>query len=179
MVDNRFADGLFSAAAKIVAQDGVRAGLYASFAFVLSKQIPYAMAKFTVQSKAAEYVERTVSTDFTPTGKDPNRTTVVSLVSGAFAGVAAAVVSHPADTLLNMMHRSSLTAAGSRPALVRLMRLAKEAGVKQVCLTGFGSRCAFASAITAGQFGIFDMTMRAVGADKFRFRDPSEGSPCV
>jgi len=47
-------------------------------------------------------------------------------------------------------------------------------GFAKLCLTGLGARCVMIGTLTAGQFGIFDSVMAAVGATKFHFHDPDE-----
>jgi solute carrier family 25 phosphate transporter 3 len=96
----------------------------------------------------------------------------VSLGSGVIAGVTAAIISHPADTLLSKINKAG--AGGEGSIGVRLMRLAKETGFKNLCLTGLGARCVMIGTLTAGQFGIFDTVMGALGASKFHFHDPSK-----
>lgn len=167
--DPKFANGLISAVPKIISQDGVLKGFYSGFGPILFKQIPYTMAKFAVQGKAAEIIEKATNTDV-KTATDSWKT-CISLMSGTIAGVAAAIISHPADTLLSKINKSP-TAGGTGSIMSRLVNLAKETGLKKLCLTGLGARCVMIGTLTAGQFGIFDITMKAVGAEKFHFHDP-------
>ena len=95
-----FADGLMSGAARLMKEEGVVKGFYSGFGPILLKQVPYTMAKFAVQGAAAEEIATKV------VGKELAKLTGatklgVSLLSGVIAGVAAAVISHPADTLLS------------------------------------------------------------------------------
>jgi len=50
----------------------------------------------------------------------------ISLLSGVIAGVAAAIISHPADTLLSKINKSG--AGGSGSTTSRLINIAKEMG---------------------------------------------------
>lgn len=167
--DPKFADGLISAVPKIIQHDGIMSGFYSGFGPILFKQIPYTMAKFAVQGKAAEMIEKGTNTDI-KTASDAWKMSI-SLMSGTIAGVAAAIISHPADTLLSMINKSP-TAGGTGSIPSRLVNLAKEAGLAKLCLTGLGARCVMIGTLTAGQFGIFDITMKATGASKFHFQDP-------
>merc|ERR1712224_275010 len=99
--------------------------------------------------------------------------TSVSLATGTIAGVCAAVISHPADTLLSKVNKAGAGGEGSIPT--RLVRIAKETGFKNLCLQGLGARCVMIGTLTAGQFGIFDTVMNILGASKFHFHDPSKG----
>merc|ERR1712003_47878 len=94
----------------------------------------------------------------------------ISLVSGVIAGVAAAVISHPADTLLSKVNKKG--AGGDGPLMQRLGNIAREIGFVKLCTTGLAPRCVMIGTLTAGQFGIFDTVMGALGASKFHFIDP-------
>lgn len=75
----------------------------------------------------------------------------VSLGSGVIAGVAAAIISHPADTLLSKINKAG--AGGSGSTATRLVNIAKETGFVKLCTTGLGARCVMIGTLTAGQFG--------------------------
>jgi len=170
--DPKFASGLVEAFPKIIKQDGVLKGFYSGFGPILFKQIPYTMAKFAVQGASAEAICSAANID----EKTASSTTkmAVSLSSGVVAGVAAAIISHPADTLLSLVNKEG--AGGEGPIMTRLMRIAKEVGFKKLCLTGLGARCVMIGTLTAGQFGIFDSVMGAIGAEKFHFTNPNDKS---
>lgn len=80
------------------------------------------------------------------------------------AGVAAAVISHPADTLLSKVNKAG--AGGTGTITQRLVTIAKQTGVVGLCLTGLGPRCVMIGTLTSLQFGIFDTVMGALGAIK-------------
>lgn len=168
--DPQYASGLISAFPKILKNEGMVKGFYSGFGPILFKQIPYTMAKFAVQGFAAEKIYAAVGSDPTTAGKGQKM--AISLSSGVIAGVASAIISHPADTLLSLVNKEGAGGEGSIP--VRLMRLAKEMGFVKLCLTGLGARCVMIGSLTAGQFGIFDSIMAATGAKKFHFEDPND-----
>jgi solute carrier family 25 phosphate transporter 3 len=90
-----------------------------------------------VQGKAAELM-------YNSTGKGPEQHTsgtnlTISLGSGVIAGIVAAIVSHPADTLLSKINKAG--AGGSGSTTSRLVNIAKEMGFAKLCLTGLGPRC--------------------------------------
>jgi solute carrier family 25 phosphate transporter 3 len=155
------------AAGQIMAQDGLIGGFYAGFVPILFKQIPYTISKFVVQDAAQEMLF-----GFLPDKKDLGRGSkmAVSLTSGVIAGVAAAIISHPADTLLSKINKAG--AGGEGSMFVRLGRIAGELGVVKLCLTGLPARCVMIGSITAGQFGIFDSLLPAMGVEKFHFHEP-------
>jgi len=167
----KFASGLFDAFPKIIKQDGVVKGFYSGFGPILFKQVPYTMAKFSVQGWAAEQIYKMSGT--TVEQASNNTKVGIALGSGVVAGIAAAIISHPADTLLSMINKSE-TAGGTGSIASRLVNLAKQVGFKKLCLTGLGARCVMIGTLTAGQFGLFDFVMQLTGAEKFHFHDPNE-----
>merc|ERR1719198_2338521 len=96
----------------------------------------------------------------------------VSLASGTIAGVVAAIISHPADTLLSKVNKKG--AGGEGGVVTRMLNISKEMGVVNLCMTGLGARCVMIGTLTALQFGIFDTVLRALGASKFHFHDPKK-----
>merc|ERR1712159_919199 len=119
------------------------------------------MAKFAVQGAAAERIY-----DMLPDRKNLSTGTkmAVSLTSGVIAGVAAAIISHPADTLLSKINKKG--AGGDGTMFQRLGNIAAEQGFKGLCITGLPARCVMIGSITAGQFGIFDSLLPAMGVEK-------------
>lgn len=87
--------------------------------------------------------------------------------------MAAAIISHPADTLLSLINKSE-TAGGTGSIMSRLANLATEMGFAKLCLTGLGARCVMIGSLTAGQFAIFDSVLKVTGAKKFHFHDPNQ-----
>jgi len=166
--DPEFCDGLADGFMKMLKHEGVT-GFYAGLLPILAKQIPYTMAKFAVQGNAADRI-------YGAMGKRPNELSSVtnvgvSLASGVIAGVAAAIISHPADTLLSKVNKAG--AGGDGPMMSRLMNIAKETGFVKLCTMGLLPRCVMIGSLTAGQFGIFDTVMNTLGASKFHFHNPN------
>jgi solute carrier family 25 phosphate transporter 3 len=165
--DKAFPQSLGGGFAHMFKTEGLT-GFYAGLGPILFKQIPYTMAKFAVQGKAAEMI-------YDSMGKTPSQLTqsmniTVSLGSGVIAGVAAAVISHPADTLLSKVNKAG--AGGTGSTFSRLGNIAREIGFFKLATTGLGPRAIMIGTLTAGQFGIFDTVMGALGASKFHFHDP-------
>merc|ERR1712188_66365 len=96
----------------------------------------------------------------------------VSCTSGFIAGVAAAIISHPADTLLSKINKAG--AGGDGGTISRLWNISVETGFVKLCTTGLAARCVMIGTLTAGQFGIFDTVLNCCGATKFHFHDPSK-----
>lgn len=168
VADPAFPKGVAGGIKHVLANQGV-GGLYAGLGPILFKQVPYTMAKFAVQGKAAEAIYGSIGK--TPETCSKGTNVGISLASGVVAGVAAAVVSHPADTLLSMINKQQ-DKTGSTTA--RLIKLARETGFKKLCTVGLIPRCVMIGTLTAGQFGIFDTVMNALGAEKFHFHNPDD-----
>jgi solute carrier family 25 phosphate transporter 3 len=163
-----FATGLISGASRLMAEEGLLKGFYSGFGPILLKQIPYTMAKFAVQGDAADRIAASM-------GKTVGELTgatklLVSMGSGVIAGVAAAIISHPADTLLSKVNKAG--AGGEGPVFTRLSRIAGEIGFQKLCTVGLGARCVMIGTLTAGQFLLFDVVMDLTGAEKFHFHAP-------
>jgi solute carrier family 25 phosphate transporter 3 len=167
--DPTFPKGIVSGGVKMLQTDGVL-GFYAGLGPILFKQIPYTMAKFAVQGKAAEIMYN--NTGLTPEKATQGQNVSISLASGVIAGICAAIISHPADTLLSKINKKGAGGTGSTAS--RLFNIAKEMGFVKLCLTGLFARCVMIGTLTAGQFGIFDTVMNLLGAKKFHFHDPSK-----
>ena len=161
--DPEFCDGLADGFGKILKAEGV-GGFYAGLAPILAKQVPYTMTKFAVQGDAADRIYAAMGK--TPSDLSSTGNVGVSLASGVIAGVAAAIISHPADTLLSKINKAG--AGGDGPMVTRLMNIAKEVGFVNLCTVGLLPRCVMIGTLTAGQFGIFDTVMNALGASKVR-----------
>lgn len=168
-----FATGLLTAFPKIIKQDGAIKGFYSGFAPILAKQIPYTMAKFAVQGAAAEAIASATNIDLAASTTADSTKLAISLTSGVIAGVAAAIISHPADTLLSLVNKNE-TAGGTGSVMNRVGNIAKEMGFKKLMFTGLPARCVMIGSLTAGQFGIFDSIMAMTGAEKFHFHDPAK-----
>ena len=98
----QFANGLVGGFSRILKEEGI-GSFYSGFTPILFKQIPYNIAKFLVFERASEFYygfagpkEKLSSTS----------TTLLNLLSGLTAGLAAAIVSQPADTLLSKVNKT-------------------------------------------------------------------------
>ena len=164
-----FAEGMVGTATKLMAENGFVNAFYSGFVPILFKQVPYTMAKFAVQGNAADTIYNSLGSD--PKSMSGAGNIGVSLASGVVAGVVAAIISHPADTLLSKINKAG--AGGTGGMMSRLSNIASEVGFVNLCTVGLGPRCIMIGTLTAGQFGVFDIVMGMVGAKKFHFHDPN------
>lgn len=165
--DPTYCTGLIDGFSKMARTEGV-AGFYAGFIPILAKQIPYTCAKFVVQGSVQDSTY--ISMGKTPKEVSAGTSLGISLFSGVVAGVAAAIISHPADTLLSKVNKKGQ--GGDGPMMTRLMNIAREIGFFKLATVGLMPRCVMIGTLTAGQFGIFDTVMNALGASKFHFHNP-------
>jgi solute carrier family 25 (mitochondrial phosphate transporter), member 3 len=167
-----YASSMPAAMTKMAAEEGIVNAFYSGFGPILAKQIPYTMAKFAVQGAAADELYKAMGKTNKECTSSENLS--VSLGSGVIAGVSAAIISHPADTLLSKINKSG--AGGSGSMISRLSNIVAETGMFKLATQGLAARCIMIGTLTAGQFGIFDVVMEALGASKFHFHDPSDAS---
>jgi len=165
-----FASNLPAAAAKLIKEQGFIRGFYSGFGPILFKQVPYTMAKFAVQGRAAEIMASSIGK--TTEQLQGGIKLGVALGSGVIAGVAAAIISHPADTLLSKVNKAG--AGGSGSISSRLVNIARDIGFFKLATVGLGARCVMIGTLTAGQFLLFDIVMDLTGAKKFHFHNPAD-----
>jgi len=165
--DPTWPQGLGPGAVRLLKNEGVL-GFYAGLGPILFKQIPYTMAKFAVQGAVADATYSAMGKK--PSDLSKSKNVQISLASGVVAGVAAAIISHPADSLLSKINKKG--AGGTGSTMQRLGVIIKEVGFFKLATTGLGPRCVMIGTLTAGQFGIFDTVMNALGASKFHFHNP-------
>lgn len=144
--DPTFATGLVDGFSKMAAQEGI-GGFYAGLLPILAKQVPYTCAKFVVQGSVADNIYASLGK--TPAEMSGGSNLGISLLSGVIAGVASAIISHPADTLLSKVNKKG--AGGTGSMLTRLSNIAKEIGFVKLCTVGLVPRCVMIGTLTAGQ----------------------------
>jgi solute carrier family 25 phosphate transporter 3 len=106
------------------------------------------MTKFVVYEKVSEQIYRSVDKSTASGGMQ----TAINLGSGLIAGMAAAVVSQPADTMLSKINKTQgLPGEGT---VSRLVKIAGELGLRG-SFGGIGPRLLMVGGITAGQFAIY------------------------
>lgn len=106
------------------------------------------MAKFVVYEKAAEAIFRVYPKNSLTDGQQ----TVANLSAGLVAGLASAVVSQPADTMLSKINKTK--ALPGEGTTTRLIKIAKELGLRG-SFGGLPARLFMVGTLTAGQFAIY------------------------
>jgi len=106
------------------------------------------MAKFVVYEKVAE----SIFSIYPKAEMSDSLQTATNLGSGLIAGMAAAVVSQPADTMLSKINKTK--GAPGEGTTSRLIKIAKELGLRG-SYAGIGARLFMVGTLTAGQFAIY------------------------
>ncbi len=116
-----------------------------------SRQIPYTMAKFYFFEMVKEAFYKNV---FTEPKESYGKSTHLSITfaSGYIAGVACAIVSHPADTIVSKMSKSTKSAG----------EILSELGFKGIW-GGLGTRIIMIGTLTGLQWWIYDSFKTAMG----------------
>jgi len=156
--DSKYASGFLPAFARMAKEGGARE-MYAGFIPILAKQIPYAVGQFTVNEWMHEEVDKMMSKD-TKANLGPVQNKLITLGCGVVAGAAAAVLSHPADTLLSQINKGK---GGEGGAIKKLVVLAKEVGPTGIW-AGLGARIVMTAGLVSGQFFLYQLVKDAVGA---------------
>ncbi|CAN8097658.1 unnamed protein product [Discula destructiva] len=155
-----YASGLVPGFLRMAREEGFR-GFYSGFVPLLFKQVPYAVGQFSVHEYMNEAIYRTMGPE-RKARLSHLQSTGVELTSGVVAGVAAAVLSHPADTLLSAINKGA--GDKSQSTTGRMFSLAKEFGPKRLMLTGLSPRIVMTCGLVAGQFVIYAQCKALVGA---------------
>lgn len=151
-----FARGMVDGFAGLIREGGVR-GLYSGLGPIMLKQVPYTMATFIVYENALEQAYKLVdrSTLSSPA------ITGINLGAGLIAGIAATLVSQPADTMLSKINQGK-GETGEGP-LRRLWRIAGDMGLRG-SYAGVRARLVMVGGMTALQLAVYGDIKKALGA---------------
>ncbi|KAI1101164.1 mitochondrial phosphate carrier protein [Jackrogersella minutella] len=151
-----FAPNMLSAFGRMARYEGM-AGLYSGFTPIVLKQVPYTMATFVVYEKAIEVahsrINKETASSMTLSG--------VNLGCGLIAGMAAAIVSQPADTVLSKINKEK--GQPGEGTARRIFNIITQLGLRG-SYAGIGPRLVMVGGMTAVQFGIYGHIQRALGA---------------
>ena len=151
-----FANGLFGGFSRILREEGV-GSFYNGFTPILFKQIPYNIAKFVVYEHAAEVYFGLAGAK---ESLSASTTAGINLLAGLTAGLAAAIVSQPADTLLSKVNKTKKAPGQSTDGL--LAQLAKQLGFVG-SFAGLPTRLVMVGTLTSLQFGIYGSLKKTLG----------------
>lgn len=152
------AKGLLQVVQVIREQDGPGV-FYDGLSTLLVRQVLFGMMKFLVFDYFADFVF-----DLQPALAERVETQLlVSLISGAVAGVASSIISQPADSILTRMNQKEGRASFFSTAL----EIWEEQGFGGF-FAGLGSRSVWAACIISGQFFLYDLCKSFLGVKDLR-----------
>lgn len=148
-----FATNSLEVVKRMVNEEGI-GSLFNTIPVFLVKQVPYACVKFTIFDLSTEYLYRT----YPAAQEDLKLSLLISLVGGIMGGVAAAVVSNPADAVISELKKAKSDLSPQEAFQVLLDR----AGVSAL-FKGLPLRMVFYSLTASLQFLVFDGIRFALG----------------
>jgi solute carrier family 25 phosphate transporter 3 len=145
----------FGAAVKAMSADATSGFPYRSLVPLWSRQIPYTMAKFFFFEMIKEQFYTNIFT--APKASYSNGTHLgITFASGYIAGIACAIVSHPADTIVSKMSKSNQTPGGA---------ILKELGFRGIW-GGLPTRILMIGTLTGLQWWIYDSVKTGLGINE-------------
>lgn len=147
-----FPRGLVSGFNQVMKTQGGINGLYAGLVPLWCRQVPYTVVKFVAFEKTVRAFYGKI---LKKNKEDVGKTTqlMVTFMSGYFAGIFCAVVSHPADTMVSKINNTPEKSAG---------QIYSEIGFKGLW-TGLGTRILMVGTLTGLQWWIYDSFKVAAG----------------
>jgi solute carrier family 25 phosphate transporter 3 len=132
-------------------------GFYKGISPLLMRQVPYTMVKFAAFEKTVEFFYRKI---FTKGKKNYSKATqlTVTFLSGYWAGIFCAIVSHPADTMVSKLNKVKST----EPVMTSVKKIYGEIGFNGLW-RGLSTRIIMIGTLTGLQWWIYDSFKTAVG----------------
>lgn len=149
VADASFPNGVLTGLSLLLKSEGIH-GWYKGLPAMLLKQVPYTVGQFVSFELAVKLVKRLVET-FAGMQEGASAIAYISSFAGFLAGITAAVISHPGDTILSKINQEE----GEGSAFTQIIRVARTAGFLGLFL-GLGPRLLQVSCMIGGQFLIYD-----------------------
>lgn len=121
------------------------------------RQVPYTMVKFSCFEKTVQAFYANVFTNPKDT-YSKNFQLAITFVSGYWAGIFCALVSHPADTMVSILNKRS----SSAPVGTQVKEIYRDIGFKGLW-NGLGARIIMVGTLTGLQWWIYDSFKVAMG----------------
>jgi len=144
-----YANNLREGWSRIVAKEGI-AGLYKGIYPLWGRQIPYTMCKFATFEETVAYIYRSLGKPKESYNKFQQ--TGISFLGGYIAGIACAVVSHPADVMVSKLNSERKAGEGAGQAISRIYGRIGFMGL----WNGLPVRIVMIGTLTAFQWLIYD-----------------------
>lgn len=141
---------------QIKATEGMN-GFYKGLSPLWMRQVPYTMVKFAAFEKTVQAFYKYIFTNPKDT-YSKNFQLMITFLSGYWAGIFCAVVSHPADTMVSILNKRSSDA----PVMSQVKEIYGEIGFKGLW-NGLGARIIMVGTLTGLQWWIYDSFKVACG----------------
>eukprot|EP00815_Leptocylindrus_aporus_P000527 CAMPEP_0116067676 /NCGR_PEP_ID=MMETSP0322-20121206/11191_1 /TAXON_ID=163516 /ORGANISM="Leptocylindrus danicus var. apora, Strain B651" /LENGTH=976 /DNA_ID=CAMNT_0003554609 /DNA_START=139 /DNA_END=3066 /DNA_ORIENTATION=- len=148
-----YAEDVFGVLKRMINDEGIET-LFAAVPAFLLKEVPFAMAKFTVFDLTSEKLYEL----FPVAQEDIQLSLYVSLFSGTMGGIVAAFVSNPADSTISEMKK----AKSDLGPLQTAKKLLEKDGISSL-FTGLYLRMFFYSLMVSIQFFLYDFVKYLLG----------------
>jgi len=155
-----YAPNIFGVVSRMVEEEGVLS-LFSAVPVWWAKEIPFNVFKFLVFDTSTEYLYE----QFPVAQEDIRLSLLVSLVGGTLGGIAATIVSNPADVVVSELKKSK-----TDMTTWEAVDILKERAGMSAFAKGMGLRMIFYSLLVSLQFFLYD-TVRiilGVGADDMK-----------
>ena len=140
----------------IKSKEGIN-GFYKGLSPLWMRQVPYTMVKFACFERTVRFVYANFLTKPQHEYSKATKLTV-TFISGYWAGIFCAVVSHPADTLVSKLNQKE----SSGSTVTKVKEIIGEIGFKGLW-RGLGTRILMVGTLTGLQWWIYDSFKTAVG----------------
>lgn len=140
----------------IKANEGMN-GFYKGLSPLWMRQVPYTMVKFSAFENTVKAFYKYIFTNPKDT-YSKNFQLMITFLSGYWAGIFCAIVSHPADTMVSILNKKSSDA----PVLGQVKEIYGEIGFKGLW-NGLGARIIMVGTLTGLQWWIYDSFKVACG----------------
>jgi len=143
---------------KEISKEGYN-GFYKGLVPLMARQVPYTMVKFGAFENTVMFFYKNI---FTKPKSEYSKATqlMVTFLSGYFAGIFCAIVSHPADTMVSKLNNAKSDGTTSTGAAVS--KIYSEIGFSGLW-RGLSTRILMVGTLTGLQWWIYDSFKTAVG----------------
>lgn len=149
VADSSFPTAVVAGLSLLLKSEGMH-GWYKGLPAMLLKQVPYTVGQFVSFEVAVTVVKRVVEA-YAGVQEGSSAVASISSVAGLLAGITAAIISHPGDTILSKINQEPSEGG----AMAQILRVARAAGFVGLFL-GLGPRILQVSCMIGGQFLIYD-----------------------
>jgi len=128
---------------------------------LMARQVPYTVVKFVAFEKTVQYVYRNIMT--APKDSYSKATQLsITFLSGYWAGIFCAIISHPADTMVSKINMMKDAPGQSTSSSQKVSKIYAEIGFKGLW-NGLATRILMIGTLTGLQWWIYDSFKTATG----------------